>query len=239
MNILKAASGRFASAVIVAAGSSSRMGFDKIFAEISGVPVIAATVSAFEASKAIDEIIIVTASESIEKMSELVKKYGITKVKKVICGGNSRQESSLNGVLECNKGADVICIHDGARPFVSPELIEMAVKYGRQYKSACPAIPVTDTIRMRDGSYGTDTLRRDSLAAIQTPQSFNADIIKAALTKAVEDGISITDDCSAAEAIGVKTYIFDGDERNIKLTRPQDFKLAEEIAKSFRIEVKI
>ena len=239
MNILKAASGHYASAVIVAAGSSSRMGFNKIFAEISGVPVIAATVSAFEASKQIDEIIVVTAADSIDRMSQLIKKYGFTKVKKVVCGGNTRPESSLNGVLECEKGADVICIHDGARPFVSPELIERAVKYGRQYKSACPAVSVTDTIRMRDGSYGKETLPRSSLAAIQTPQSFNADIIKAALTKAIKDGASITDDCSAAEALGVKTYIFEGDERNIKLTRPQDFKLAEEIAKDFRIEVKV
>lgn len=220
------------SAVIVAAGSSQRMGSDKILAPLDGKPVLVRTLSAFQNSALVDEIVIVTRSESIEKIADLCKENGFDKVSKVILGGNTRTESALAGVSEVKPEASLIAIHDGARPLLSLELIERTVYAAREFYAAVPAIKCTDTMKLVDGKgIITGTADRESLVRIQTPQVFSAEIIKGALTHAVTKELALTDDCSAVELMGVKTHVVEGEESNIKLTTPWDMILAEAILK--------
>lgn len=221
------------SAVIVAAGSAQRMGADKVMLELGCMPVLARTLLAFQNCDAIDEIIVVTRMEKVEEVASLCKKYGVTKVGKVIRGGKTRMESALAGVSEARSGAKLIAIHDGARPFVTDEVIHRTVDAAAAYMSAVPVIYSTDTLKTIDeDGLITGSVDRDRTVRVQTPQVFNADLIKGALTKAVSDGLTMTDDCSAIEIMGIKTYIVDGDEDNIKLTTPRDLQLGELILKT-------
>ena len=221
------------SAVIVAAGSAQRMGADKVMLELGCMPVLARTLLAFQSCDAIDEIIVVTRMEKVEEVASLCKKYGVTKVGKVIRGGKTRMESALAGVSEVRSGAKLIAIHDGARPFVTDEVIHRTVDAAAAYMSAVPVIYSTDTLKTIDeDGLITGSVDRDRTVRVQTPQVFNADLIKGALTKAVSDGLTLTDDCSAIEIMGIKTHTVDGDEDNIKLTTPRDIQLGELILKT-------
>ncbi len=221
------------SAVIVAAGSAQRMGADKLMMELGCMPVLARTLLAFQNCGEVDEIIVVTRMEKVEEVASLCKKYGITKVGKVIRGGKTRAESSLAGVSEVRSGARLIAIHDGARPFVTEGLIRRTIEAAALYMSAAPVIRSTDTLKALDeNGLVTGTVDRERTVRVQTPQIFNADLIKGALTKAVSDGLTLTDDCSAIEIMGVKTHTVDGDEDNIKLTTPRDIQLGELILKT-------
>lgn len=217
-------------AVILAAGSSVRMGQDKILADLGGMPVIARTVAAFEKSPNVREIVVVTRQESIVEVADICKKYGFAKVTKVICGGSTRAESALAGVCEAAERSKLIAVQDGDRPLTTQELIARTVQAASEHIAAAPAIKPSDTIKLVDAEGAvTETVDRDGAVLMQTPQVFNASIIKGALTRAAEKGLKITDDCSAVEAIGVKVYTVPGDEDNIKLTAPRDLFLAERI----------
>lgn len=220
----------FCTAVVVAAGASSRMGQDKLLLEVLGKSVILRSLEALEQSSAIDEIIIVTRQERLEEMAGIARDGGISKLSKVLVGGSTRTESALAGVSEADKRAKIICIHDAARPFVSHEIIEECVHQAVLYNAACPVIPVKDTIRVAEKGVAVLTPKREDTYAVQTPQAFNADIIKAALTAAVSSGLSYTDDCAAVEAMGVKVRVTPGSEDNIKITTPLDIPLVESIA---------
>lgn len=215
------------SAVIVAAGSSQRMCSDKIMGSLAGLPVLVRTLLAFQNSDFVDEIIVVTRMDKIEAAAQLCQKYGISKASRVVCGGSSRMESALAGVSETRRGAKLIAIHDGARPLVTQDLIKRTVYAAQEYLSAVPVVKCSDTLKTVDGrGVIVGSVDRDSTMRVQTPQIFDADLIKAALTKAVTDGLSFTDDCSAMEIMGVKTHAVEGEEDNIKLTNPRDMKLA-------------
>lgn len=221
------------SAVIVAAGSAQRMGADKVMLELGCMPVLARTLLAFQNCDAIDEIIVVTRMEKVEEVASLCKKYGVTKAGKVIRGGKTRMESALAGVSEVRSNAKLIAIHDGARPFVTDEVIRRTVDAAAAYMSAVPVMRSTDTLKAIDeDGLITGSVDRDRTVRVQTPQVFNADLIKGALTKAVSDGLTLTDDCSAIEIMGIKTHTVDGDEDNIKLTTPRDIQLGELILKT-------
>lgn len=220
----------YCTAVVVAAGSSTRMGEDKLLLEVDGKSVIARSLEALNSSSAVDEIIIVTRPERLEEMALIAQNYGIDKLTKVVIGGDTRTQSALAGVSEADKRAKVICIHDGARPFVSHEIIAECVHQAVLYYAACPVIPVKDTIRVAENGVAVLTPAREETFAVQTPQAFNADIIKAALTAAVRDGKSYTDDCAAVEAMGVQVRVTKGSEDNIKITTPLDIPLVESIA---------
>lgn len=221
---------KYCSAVVVAAGASERMGEDKLALEVGGVPVLLRSLLCLERCDEIDEIIVVTQPEGLASVSRLCKSGGVTKAAKVVCGGATRTQSALAGVCAADRKAKIICIHDAARPFASDALISAAVRAAVDYKSAAPAVPVKDTIRIVDGGGDAETPDREKVFAMQTPQAFDADIIKAALTAAVQSGKSFTDDCAAAEAIGVPAHLTRGEEDNIKLTTPLDIPLAEAIA---------
>lgn len=221
------------SVVIVAAGSAQRMGADKLLMELGCMPVLARTLLAFENCDIVDEIIVVTRMEKVEEAAALCKKYGITKAAKVIRGGKTRMESALAGVSEVKSGAKLIAIHDGARPLVTDEVIRRTVDAAEIYMAAVPAVCSTDTLKAVDeNSVVIGPVDREHTVRVQTPQVFDADLIKGALSKAVSDGLTLTDDCSAVEIMGVKTHTVQGDEDNIKLTTPRDVQLAELILKS-------
>ena len=221
------------SAVIVAAGSSERMGSDKLTAELGGMPVLARTLKVFDGCGAVDEIIVVTRADRIEEIAELCRQYGIRKIAKVLAGGATRVESELVGVSEAAPKASLIAIHDGARPLVTAELIERTVLAAKEHYAAVPVIPSTDTLKAVDGKgFVIGTVDRSTTFRVQTPQVFRADFIKGALTRAMEKNLPLTDDCSAIEMMGVRTMTVPGDEDNIKLTTPRDMILAEAILKA-------
>lgn len=220
------------SAVIVAAGSSERMGSDKLMMKLGELPVLVRTLKAFQASPLVDEIIVVTKMEKLQEIADLCKEYGIEKVNRVIAGGRTRTESALAGVSEVQPAAKLIAIHDGARPLVSEDLILRTVHAAAEHMAAAPAVKCVDTLKAVDeNGCMIGTVDRETTVRIQTPQVFRAEIIKGALTKAVEKGITLTDDCAAAEMMGVHAKTVLGDEDNIKITTPRDLLFAAEILK--------
>lgn len=219
----------FCTVVVVAAGNSTRMGRDKLMLPLCGVPILARTLTALNGCRAVDEIIVVTQKEKLEEVGAMRETYALNKLKKIVIGGATRTESALAGVSEADRRAKIICIHDGVRPFVTDELVEDVVHYAVLYQAAAPALPVKDTIKRAEAGVVLETPDRAGLFAVQTPQAFHADIIKGALTKAVTDGKTYTDDCAAVEALGVRTFLSRGNEENIKITTPADLCLAEAI----------
>lgn len=216
------------SAVIVAAGSAQRMGADKLMLDLGCMPVLARTLLVFENCDVVDEIIIVTRMDKVEEIATLCKKYGITKAVKVIRGGKTRMESALAGVSEVSSSASLIAIHDGARPLVTDEVIRRTVDAAKLYMAAVPVIASTDTLKtVDDDNCVIGSVDREHTVRVQTPQVFHADLIKGALSKAVSDELTLTDDCSAVEIMGVKTHTVEGDDDNIKLTTPRDVLLAQ------------
>ena len=213
-------------AVIVAAGSASRMGgIDKVMAPLGGEPMIARTVRAFQECDAISEIVVVTREDLIVPIGKLTRE--MPKVTAVVAGGKSRQESVHLGLNALSEKVKLAAIHDGARPFVTWQLIDWVVRAANSYGAAAPAIPVKDTIKEVQGFVVKSTPDRAALRAVQTPQVFDFDILRAALKKAKDDGAEVTDDCSAVERMGMSVKIVEGDERNIKITTPLDMQIAE------------
>lgn len=219
-------------AVIVAAGSSERMGSDKLMMKLGEIPVLARTLKAFQASPLVDEIVVVTKLDKLQEIADLCKEYGIEKVSRVIAGGKTRTESALAGVSEVSPSARLIAIHDGARPLVTTDLILRTVYAAAENMAAAPAVSCVDTLKAVDAEGCIiGTVDRNSTLRIQTPQIFRAELIKGALTRAVEKGMTLTDDCAAAEMMGVRTKTVPGDEDNIKITTPRDMLFAAEILK--------
>ena len=213
-------------AVIVAAGSASRMGgIDKVMAPLGGEPMIARTVRAFQNCDAIAKIVIVTRQDLILPITQLT--HDMDKVIAVVCGGSSRQESVQLGLNALPEEIQLAAIHDGARPLVGWQLIDRVVRAANTYNAAAPAIPVKDTIKVVKGRVVDHTPDRASLFAVQTPQVFDFDLLRGALKKAELDGAAVTDDCSAVERMGMAVKIVDGEERNLKVTTPLDLKIAQ------------
>ena len=213
-------------AVIVAAGNASRMGgIDKVMAPIQGEPMIRRTVRAFQNCDAVSEIVIVTREDLILPITELCREY--TKVKTVVKGGASRQESVEQGLNMLSDQVKLAAVHDGARPLITWEVIDRTIRAANTYGAAAPAIPVKDTIKTVEGGVVSNTPDRAKLRAVQTPQVFDIDLLKGALKKAKLDNAEVTDDCSAVERMGMVVKIVEGDEHNIKVTTPMDLKIAE------------
>ncbi len=217
-------------AVIVAAGSSQRMGMDKLSVMLDGQPVLVRAANAFEQSPLISETVIVTREDRLAEISELVKTYNLEKVSAVICGGKTRTESAFAGVMALRSEPKLIAVHDGARPFVSQGLIERCVMKASVQYAAIPVLKSTDTLRAIDQKgVLIGTYDRDAVVRVQTPQVFLADLLKGALTDAVQKGMTFTDDAAAVERMGLALQSVEGEEENIKLTTPQDLLLAQSI----------
>ena len=225
----KAAPG-LCSAVIVAAGSARRMeGIDKILAPLGELPVIVHTLYAFQDCPGVDEIVVVTREDLLVEISGLCKDYRLDKVTKVVVGGAERIHSVLAGLREVDPAAELIAIHDGARPLVSQEVLNEVVARGWATGAAVPAVPITDTIKREENGQTVETVDREQLRAVQTPQVFEAGLIRATLEKAVQDGESLTDDCAAVERLGMRVSLTAGSRENIKITTPFDLLLGEAI----------
>ena len=217
---------KYCGAVIVAAGNASRMGgIDKVMALLNGEPMIVHTVRAFQNCDAIREIVVVTRPDLISTIMGLCK--GMEKVKAVVAGGKDRPESVTNGLNALSSKVKLAAIQDGARPLITWQVIDRTVRAANSYGAAAPAIPVKDTIKEVTGGLVENTPDRSRLQAVQTPQVFDIHLLRAALKKAKDDGVAITDDCSAVELLGMKVKIVEGDEHNIKITTPVDLKIAQ------------
>lgn len=233
MNISKVTNGirsvlplQYCGAVIVAAGTASRMGgIDKVMAPLGGEPMIVRTVRAFQNCDAVREIVIVTREDLIVPITGLCA--GFDKVQAVIAGGADRPASVRNGLSALSSKVRLAAIQDGARPLITAAVIDRTIRAAHTYGAAAPGIPVKDTIKTVQGGVVRSTPDRSTLQAIQTPQVFDLHLLKGALEKAKQDKITITDDCSAVEHMGMSVKIVDGDERNIKVTTPIDLKFAE------------
>jgi len=206
------------------------MGFDKVLAEVGGVPAIVRCLKNFQQAPGVGEMVVVTRTDLVPEVARLCQDYGLTKVAKVIRGGENRTQSARLGTLECDHNARLIAIHDGARPFTSVQVIEEAIAQAGRTGAAAPALPVKDTIKSAQGGIVEQTLDRSTLYAVQTPQVFDGDLIRAALQKAVDEGVELTDDCAAVERLGMKVALTAGDERNIKLTTPTDLLIGEALS---------
>lgn len=216
---------KYCGAVIVAAGNASRMGgIDKVMAELGGEPMVVRTVRQFQQCDAIREIVIVTRQDLIVPIMDLC--HGFDKVRAVVVGGSSRDESVSLGLNALSGRVRLVAVHDGARPFADWQMIDRVVRAANTYGAAAPAIPVKDTIKVVRGGLVEQTPQRDTLQAVQTPQVFDFDLLRGALAKARRDGAKITDDCSAVELLGASVRIVPGDERNIKITTAMDLSVA-------------
>ena len=217
---------KYCAAVIVAAGSASRMeGIDKVMALLGEEPMICRTVRAFQQCAVIREIVVVARPDQLSDIMALCK--DMDKVKAVVAGGKDRPESVHLGLNALSEQVQLVAIQDGARPLVTEVLIDRTVRAANTYGAAAPGVPVKDTVKVTEGGIVSYTPDRSALRAIQTPQVFDYDLLRGALKKAKTDGIAITDDCSAVEHLGFKVKVVEGDERNIKVTTPLDLKIAQ------------
>ncbi len=217
---------KYCGAVIVAAGSASRMGgIDKVMALLSGEPMIVRSVRAFQNCEVIKEIVVVTREDLVIPVTKLCKDF--SKVKAVVVGGDTRPESVNLGLNALSEKVNLAAIHDGARPLISQEVITRTVRAASKYAAAAPAAPVKDTVKIIEGGFVKKTPDRSQLFAVQTPQIFDFDLLRGALQKAAAEGREITDDCSAVENLGMSVRIVEGDERNLKVTTPLDLKIAQ------------
>lgn len=221
---------KLCSAVIVAAGSASRMeGKDKIFLPIGNVPVLIQSLKPFQESPLVREIIVVAREDRIVDVGRLCRDYGFSKLSRVVPGGETRILSVQAGLSEVSADAELIAIHDGARPFLTTEILEEVIQTAGERGAAAPAVPVKDTIKIVKDGVVQRTPDRSSLFAVQTPQVFDADLIRGALAKALQDDAAVTDDCAAVERMGFPVVLTRGSEENIKITTPSDILLGETI----------
>lgn len=217
-------------AVIVAAGRGTRMGLErnKVLAPLCGEPVIARTVRAFERTGWFDGgIVVVTGACDLCEMKRILADAGLHA--QVVLGGADRQESVCRGLAATNPAAQYVAIHDGARPLVTAEVIARTLESAKKYGSGVAAVPLKDTVkRVNEGGVVVDTPPRDALRAVQTPQTFEAELIRRAHA-AYALGERATDDAALAERMGVEVRLTEGDVENIKLTTPEDMLLARQV----------
>ena len=218
------------SAVVVAAGSARRMeGIDKVLAALGGYPVLVHTLRAFQQCPLISEVVVVTREDLLVEIADLCRDFALTKVTKVVKGGKERIHSVQAGLNEVREDAELIAIHDGARPLLPPQVLEEVLQTAARTGAAAPAVPVTDTVKRAQDGLAVETVDRSTLFAVQTPQVFQADLIRAAVHKALEDGAVLTDDCAAVERLGMKVSLTRGSRENLKLTTPFDLVVGEAV----------
>ncbi|MGB9588141.1 MAG: 2-C-methyl-D-erythritol 4-phosphate cytidylyltransferase, partial [Armatimonadota bacterium] len=218
------------SAIIPASGLGRRLTSDvhKAFVPLLGRPLIIHTLAVFQESSEVAEIVLVVPSQHIARAQQLVSDYGLTKVRSVVAGGETRRDSVRNGLSQISSNCEIVLIHDGARPLVHHDVIAASIEAAKVDGAAIAAVPVIDTIKSsRDGQYVSKTLERDRLYAVQTPQTFQREIIQQAYEQAYADGYVGTDDASLVERLGLPVRIVTGSYDNIKVTTPTDLIIAE------------
>jgi 2-C-methyl-D-erythritol 4-phosphate cytidylyltransferase len=219
-------------AIIVAAGSSQRMGFDKLFATIARKPVIAHTIQAFERASCVNEIIVVAREERHDAIKRIASDESFKKLRAIIAGGERRQDSVRAGLGRLNPAAKYVAVHDAARPLVTPEQIERVFEQCQKDKAASLAEPVNDTIKRAGADLVvTGSVDRHQLYVMQTPQVFERALIEEAYRTADAKNASLTDEVSAVERLGRKVVLVLNDGFNFKITHPRDLALGEFVLK--------
>ena len=217
-------------ALIAAAGSGRRMRMkgNKTHLLLKGKPVLIHALSAFEVCEAVDDVILIVGSEEVDFTWELIRAWGgFSKVREVVCGGATRQESVLCGLRHIRPECEIVVIHDSARPLVRASTIEMTIEAARKYGAAIVSVPMRDTIKVAKDGYVARTLDRDALRAARTPQAFRREIIEDAYISAAQDGFIATDDSMVVERKGVKVRVLDDELDNIKITYGEDLVIAD------------
>ncbi len=221
-------------AIITVGGSGKRMeaadGTTKQFMKLNGIPVVAKTLIEFDSSPYIDEIIIVSKEDEIGLYTQMIDEHSLTKVKRIVKGGSTRQESVLNGFKAVSDKCEYVAIHDGVRCLITQENIKNVIKSAYAANCACAATKIYDTLKMADSDmYIDSTLDRSRIWAAQTPQVFKSDIYRACAFSAKKEGLSVTDDCMLVEYYGFKIKLVDCGRNNLKITTKDDLVIAEAI----------
>ncbi|HRT30267.1 MAG TPA: 2-C-methyl-D-erythritol 4-phosphate cytidylyltransferase [Kiritimatiellia bacterium] len=220
--------------ILVAAGKSTRMGSntDKAFLSLGSRPVIAWSLLAFEQSSAIDQIVLVVRKEQILAAKSVAQMFGISKLREVVAGGSRRQDSVVNGMREMAPETRIVVVHDGARPCVTPELIEATIKTAKRNGCGIAASRVWDTIKYVERGLTVDrTVDRAKLWAVQTPQAFKVELLQRAYEAVEEQKAVVTDEASAVELIGEPVRLVEWPRHNIKITTAEDLPLAAAVLK--------
>jgi 2-C-methyl-D-erythritol 4-phosphate cytidylyltransferase len=215
-------------AIIVAAGSGTRFGANKPkqFLEVGGKPVIVHTLERFENCVAVDRVILVLAADEIDNFRQTATEYNLKKLVKIVAGGKTRTESVLSGLKSVEAdSAEIIAVHDGARPLVTIEEISATIEKARECGAACLVAPVTDTIKEVANGGIIGTIDRNRLRRALTPQAFRFEILREACAQ--NDLSSATDECFLVEKLGYEIAFVEGSARNIKITHQEDLRIAE------------
>ena len=219
------------SAIIVAAGSSRRMGFDKLWATLAGKPVIWHSLNAFSKAKEIGEIIVVARKETVGEFEKLVKDEKLSKVCQIIGGGAERHLSVWNGLQAVNShGSEFVAIHDGARALTTPALIRECLRCAIDHGAACCASPIPDTVKRASiEQMVSESVERTGLWSMQTPQIFASGLILQAYASLMARNEMVTDEVSAVQKLGKRIYLLKNEDWNFKITFPHDLELAEHV----------
>ena len=222
-------------AILVAAGDSRRMGFDKLFATMAGTPVIAHTIRAFEEAKCVDAIIVVAREDRHEEIKTIVREENFEKIRSIIPGGERRQDSVRTGLDHLDSFTKYVAVHDAARPLVIPEQIERVFQQCVNHGAAALAEPINDTLKRADTDFlVSGSVDRHQLYAMQTPQIFERQLIEEAYRAVYAENLFVTDEVSAVEGLGRKVVLVLNDEFNFKITYPRDLPLAEFVVRRRR-----
>jgi len=216
-------------AIIVAAGKSERMGtgVDKAFLSLGSKPIVAWSLLAFEACEDIDQIILVVRREQVLAAKSVAQMFGISKLRQTISGGGKRQDSVMSGMALMDPDTRFVVVHDGARPCVTPKLISETLRYAKRNGCGIAASRIWDTVKyVERGTTVDHTLDRSKLWAVQTPQAFNAELLKRAYKAVVEKKATVTDEASAVELLGEPVRLVEWTRPNIKITTVEDMPLA-------------
>jgi 2-C-methyl-D-erythritol 4-phosphate cytidylyltransferase len=219
-------------AIIVAAGDSRRMGFDKLFATIAGRPVIAHTIHGFERANCVDEIIVVAREDRHGEIKTVVRDENFKKIRSIIPGGKHRQDSVRAGLDHLDAATKYVAVHDAARPLITAEQIESVFEQCRVHAAASLAEPISDTLKYANNEFFvTSPVDRHQLFAMQTPQVFERRLIEDAYRAVYAENASVTDEVSAVERLGRKVILVPNKDLNFKITYPRDLALAEFVLK--------
>ena len=223
------------SAIIVAGGSSQRMGFDKLFATIAGEPVILHAIRAFDQAPSVSEIIVVAREEQHDEIRKISRDAGFKKLRSIVPGGERRQDSVRAGLDAIDPKARYVAVHDAARPLIMPEQIERGFEHCRVHGAAALAQPVSNTLKRADADLLiVGSVDRSQLYAMETPQIFERKLIENAYRAVYAQNISVTDEVSAVERLERKVVLVLNDDFNFKITYPRDLPLAELVLKQRR-----
>lgn len=210
-------------AIIVAAGTGRRFGTAKQFALLAGRPVVDWAIETLARHSQINELIIVLPDES--RAAEIKSRW--PKVKAIVKGGEQRQDSVSRGLEAVSPEMEIVLVHDGVRPLVTAELISRIIEAAGKEGAAVPAVPIEDTVKMIDGEFIAGTINREQLVRVQTPQGFRKNLLQRAICQAKKEGYYASDEASLIERMGGRVKIVPGDTKNIKITTPQDLRVAE------------